>query len=421
MALTDKLTAVADAIRAKTGGTEAMTLDQMPTKIASIETGGGGAEFNIAYGATAPEDTSKLWIKTAEPVGVRVHAKVTGNGKLESFVSAMPEGVKSMGTAAVGSKVYLFGGYKYGGYLTTIRKFDAESQTITTLDTTLPTGINAIAAAAVGKKVYLFGGWDTSNSAIKTIFMFDTESESLTTLDAELSKTAYSVAAAAVGTKVYLFGGSSDSSNRDTIQVFDADTNTISTLSAKLPTATDTTVAAIGTDIYVFGGTGLTTIHVFDTKTNTLSLLSTALPKALSSLPAVAVGTKVYLFGNSGRSSEIHMFDAENETVTCLDDTLPTAANSIGAAAVGNKVYLFGGGISSSAQSSAIHAFVISMPLEENVMLIETSQTENILKLFTGESVEIACGVANVYRGNAQGLAEKVAAAVYKDGAWVEI
>ena len=42
MALTDKLTAIADAIRAKTGKTDSLTLDQMPTEIAGITTGGGG-------------------------------------------------------------------------------------------------------------------------------------------------------------------------------------------------------------------------------------------------------------------------------------------------------------------------------------------------------------------------------------------
>lgn len=40
MAFTDKLAAIADAIRAKTGTTDGMTLDQMPSAIASIETGG---------------------------------------------------------------------------------------------------------------------------------------------------------------------------------------------------------------------------------------------------------------------------------------------------------------------------------------------------------------------------------------------
>lgn len=42
MALINKLTAIADAIRGKTGKTEEMTLDQMATEIAGIEVGGGG-------------------------------------------------------------------------------------------------------------------------------------------------------------------------------------------------------------------------------------------------------------------------------------------------------------------------------------------------------------------------------------------
>lgn len=42
MALTNKLSAIADAIRSKTGGTHLLTLDQMPEAIRSIETGSGG-------------------------------------------------------------------------------------------------------------------------------------------------------------------------------------------------------------------------------------------------------------------------------------------------------------------------------------------------------------------------------------------
>ncbi len=48
MILTNKLTAIADAIRGKTGKTEAMTLDRMPTEIQGIETG-GGEDFLVAY------------------------------------------------------------------------------------------------------------------------------------------------------------------------------------------------------------------------------------------------------------------------------------------------------------------------------------------------------------------------------------
>ena len=39
-----KLTAIADAIRAKTGGTEDLTVDEMASEIASIPTGGGASD-----------------------------------------------------------------------------------------------------------------------------------------------------------------------------------------------------------------------------------------------------------------------------------------------------------------------------------------------------------------------------------------
>lgn len=41
MALTEKLTAIGDAIRSKTGGSDLLTLDEMPQEIQSIQTGGG--------------------------------------------------------------------------------------------------------------------------------------------------------------------------------------------------------------------------------------------------------------------------------------------------------------------------------------------------------------------------------------------
>lgn len=49
MALTDKLTAIADAIRAKTGKSNTMTLDEMVTEISSISGGGSGEVDNKRY------------------------------------------------------------------------------------------------------------------------------------------------------------------------------------------------------------------------------------------------------------------------------------------------------------------------------------------------------------------------------------
>lgn len=53
MSVNEKMTAIADAIRAKTGGTESLTLDQMAAEIAGIQAGGGGEnalDYSISPG-----------------------------------------------------------------------------------------------------------------------------------------------------------------------------------------------------------------------------------------------------------------------------------------------------------------------------------------------------------------------------------
>ena len=62
MALTDKLTAIADAIRAKTGETGTMTLDEMPSEIESISGGSSSPESDPreVYGGTRPAEWLRL-------------------------------------------------------------------------------------------------------------------------------------------------------------------------------------------------------------------------------------------------------------------------------------------------------------------------------------------------------------------------
>lgn len=60
MALTDKLTAIADAIRGKTGKTDGMTLDQMATEISGISTGGGGGDIDALIDRSIPEVSSNV-------------------------------------------------------------------------------------------------------------------------------------------------------------------------------------------------------------------------------------------------------------------------------------------------------------------------------------------------------------------------
>lgn len=64
MALTDKLTAIANAIRGKTGSAEPMTLDEMATTIANISVGTGSSVDNkrhIVKDTKREYDNFKLW------------------------------------------------------------------------------------------------------------------------------------------------------------------------------------------------------------------------------------------------------------------------------------------------------------------------------------------------------------------------
>ena len=60
MALTDKLKAIADAIRSKTGSTNTMTLDEMVTAIANITTGSVPSDtITLSDGTELPKPTLK--------------------------------------------------------------------------------------------------------------------------------------------------------------------------------------------------------------------------------------------------------------------------------------------------------------------------------------------------------------------------
>ncbi|MDY5613656.1 hypothetical protein [Dysosmobacter sp.] len=91
MALIDKLTAIADAIRGKTGGTDLLTLDDMAAAITGISAGGGGDVTVTEYIVTEDADRS-LWlneqgIKLVKGVNLLVSSKMFYNPKTETTIA----------------------------------------------------------------------------------------------------------------------------------------------------------------------------------------------------------------------------------------------------------------------------------------------------------------------------------------------
>lgn len=379
---------------------------------------GGTAEFNIAYGDTAPTDTSKLWIKANEPEAVSVTSNlVVGSEELITGVAEMKDALYYHSAAAVGTKIYIFGGYYLSNSNTRANAyvFDTITDTRTEI-TSMPSGLYHMGIAAVGTKIYLLGG--RSGTVSQTyIREYDTENDTYTNV-ASLEQQTHAIATVAVGTKIYLFGGAYGSNNtrRNTIYEFDTEQKTITNIGAKLPkAASDITAAAVGTKIYLFGGDvgsdRLDTINVFDTENYSIATLSVTLPVARASMGSAAVGKKIYLFGG-GSDNTIMVFDTESNTIATLDAKLPGALYSICAAAVGTKIFLVG-----AQNQKTIHAFVTSFPLAANNLLIEASIKENVVNILP--NVEL--GVNNVYLGNADGNGEKVDAYLHNGTEWVEV
>ena len=419
----ETLTDIANAVREKMGTTDLYTPSGMANAIRNLET---GIKWNIAYGDTAPAEESALWVKCAEPLAAEVKTSLeTGDEEMRMGVASLSENMCSIASASVGGKVYLFGGRVGDSPRNTIKCFDPETKEITTLATTLMTAAWSIGAAAVGTKVYLFGGQVEPLYSTNRIEVFDTQTNAITILDTVLPQSASGLAVAAVEKNIYLFGGYMPGSNRgfDTIQVFNTETGVLTQHSLTLPsTAWFVSAAVKGKKVYLLGGRKdidncLDSILVFDTKLNTLERLSERLPITNGGAATAVIGTDIFMFGgyNGIDRDEIIKFSMETQRSETLDMSLPYAAGQIAGASVGNKIYLFGGW--GESMLSTVHEFVAGMDLTADHVLLDSSAMN--YKFHILPSLEI--GIANVYRGNDDGVAEKVPAALYKDGVWLEI
>jgi hypothetical protein len=168
----------------------------------------------------------------------------------------------------------------------------------------------------------LFGGArDTYVHAVNAIRVFDAATETISTLSAKLPNVASFMASAAIGDNVYLFGGKInnfvDNSAYDTIVTFDINSRTISTSDLKLPTPLrDATAEAVGTTIYIFGGYIGGNVWI-----DTIQKYGYALPLANKSVGIVA-DIKEFYKGNAYNSGEpIEAYIYKNGEWTLIEDT----------------------------------------------------------------------------------------------------
>lgn len=407
--------------------------------IGDIPTGG---ELNIAFGDTAPEDTSKLWVKTDSKNDISIFSS---NEFAEEECPALPFKAEGIAAAAVESKIYLFGGRDYADgnyvYYDTIQVFDTETNTLTTLDATLPEGTYGISCAAVGSKIYLIGGriadstsGSTKELELKSIQVFDTETNTLTMLDVTLSTYNSFTPVAAVGSLIYIF-----SDFLQEIYMFDTETNHESYIGKgysnyeHISNAHKCGCVSVGHKIFMFGGTTNGTnrwyeIWIYNTVESKLYVSPLQLPNSTASLGAAAVGSKIYLLGgqvNKGYSyttaDTILVYDIAAETLTTLDATLPKKVEGAACAAVGSKIYLFGGYQEYNGRQDIIQVIDTHQFLYADQLRLCTDVPKGVFTLVNSAPIKLRSGVGSVYVGSETGTPVEVEAYLNKDGAWTAI
>lgn len=171
MALTDKLTAIGDAIREKEGSTELIALGDMPTRILNLSTGGGEGEDAVRASVLAllngeevefviPEGTTKIYDYSFE-----------NNQKIKRIVYENEAQVKSFGQGAFQScSKMLMERFPTGFNATTIPYACFKGCNNITLEEGIPEGVTTLEAYAFS------GGFDlqftTLPSTLTTIYPY---------------------------------------------------------------------------------------------------------------------------------------------------------------------------------------------------------------------------------------------------------
>lgn len=387
------------------------------TAVVNVPTSGGGAGLNIEYGNTAPTDTSKLWIRSNTKLNTVIKKDINNQINDLSLNLKLDISTRGMGCAAVGSDIYLFGGEYVDNntiYKTkSIYKYSVNANVISIYGTKLPQSASNIACAAVGTKIYLFGGELAAISFSNIIQVYDTQNSTLTTLSATLPTASANLSCAVFDKKIYLFGNMSS-----TIYVFDTTTNTINNFDVDLPfQSTMIGCAAVGTKIYLFSGFAKQNknIVVLDIETKSVTTLNTEIEDNVFGIGCAAVGSNIYLFGgksNNGNvaTNSIQVFDSITNTIETLKVKLPNQIFGMACTTAEQKIYLFGGEYYENANENSscldtIFQFIPFFYLPKNEVFIQQDNSKNLFKLANAPT-QVEIGIKNVYCGNENNISE---------------
>ena len=414
---------------------------------------GGGAELNIHYGMEPPEDTSNLWVKSGEADKVEIRE----NTLMPIIDETLPMPRYAMGQAVIGNKMYLIGGMgtekeSNGGSMNGMQKtifcFDMENKTFEKLPVTLPVFACESSCGVVGTDIYIFGGWGCENKTqggygLKTIYRFDTVQMTITKESATFTSAIMGAGVGVIGAKIYLFGGATYRGSNNTKKYaycFDTDTKELKTLANLSDGRTHIGVVVHNDVLYLLGGFnsyGRNTVQIYDPETNSYTT-GKSLPKSYGNGNGYAkIGSTLYMprgYYPGGTANllqqmtnELIVFDIETLTGFVANYIFPYKYNYSNCGCLDGNIYMLGGNAENEnatygyAITDAIVKIPTELPLEKNTLWLRHSSGYPNATIICGKSVSVGVLVTEAYLGNSEGSGEPVETAVYKNGEWQTI
>lgn len=256
-----------------------------------------------------------------------------------------------MPAVAVGTDIYVIGGYVRTGLSASIERIDTKTDTVSPVSAEiLPRGFHT--AEAIGDAIYIFGGAARDEGFVDfsdKVERFDTLTQKVT-LVASLPDFIRIPASVAVGDKIYIVGGSNYADKRlNSLWIYDSQTNKWAP-GAPMHVAREGDVIAVGGTIYAFGGfdgtNAITDCEAYDIASNTWHDLP-PLPIKTSANHFAQFGDSIWSFGDYTDMNRVQRFDLKTQTWQPLNATGFDARRHMAVCSVGDKIYVIGGNIAS--------------------------------------------------------------------------
>src|SRR5712691_6148256 len=283
-----------------------------------------------------------------------------------------PSAAEGMTVGGIGQVIvgaYGFSPSPVPGYTNQTRLYNINTDT---WSTGLAAPMPARAGAASGETthggfLYVIGG-ESSTGVLADLQRYDPGLDAWITLTPTPTATARAGAAAAViDDSIFVIGGRQSTGGPcsggpylTTVEKYDIDTNTWSTVASLPNPRSDLAAVAHGGKIYVFGGcssTGVTNeVDMYDPQTNTWTPLTIMLT-GRASLVAGHSGDNVYAIGGTAdgvsASNANEVYDVAHNTWSTSTATMTTARQEAGVSSHGGRIYVVGGATPTYGTSTA--------------------------------------------------------------------